>query len=89
MTDTEATDLIEHLSRITALSDEQARQVVAEVFAYFSEDSEAFIRRRHREMQQQGLANPVIFAGIQQELKTWLFPSAEITERRIRRVIYG
>lgn len=89
MPDIDVPDLIEHLSRVTALSENQTRQVVAEVLAYFNEDKESFIRRRHHEMQQQGLANPVIFATLQGEVSDRLFPAASVSERQIRRMIYG
>ena len=83
------TDLINHLSRSTALSETQVRRIVAEVLAYFNEDIESYIRRRHREMHLQGLANRTIFATIQQEISDRLFPAEILSERKIRRVIYG
>lgn len=89
MPDTDTSDLIKHLSQLTALSDMQSQQVVAEVLAYFNEDIESYIRRRHRELQQQGLSNPEIFASIQDALTGRLFPAEKISERRIRRMIYG
>ncbi len=82
-------DLIEHLSRNTALSEAQSGQIVDEVLAFFNEDVDSFIRRRHRELQQQGLSNAKIFTAIQVELSGRLFPAEKLTERKIRRVIYG
>lgn len=89
MPDQDLTDLVEHLSRIAALSEAQSRLVIEEVLAFFNEDIESFIRRRHREMQHQGLSNARIFAAIQGELFERLFPAEPLTERKIRRVIYG
>lgn len=89
MPDPEITDLIKHLSRITVLSEAQSQQVVEEVLAYFNESVESFIRRRHRELQLQGLSNARIFTTIQEELSGRLFPAEKLTERKIRRVIYG
>ena len=89
MPDTDISDLIEHLSRLTALSEVQSRQVVAEVLDYFNEDIESYVRRRHHELQQQGLSNAKIFTSIQDELPNRLFPAEKISERRIRRMIYG
>ena len=89
MPDTDVSDLITHLSRMTALSEAQSQQVVAEVLAYFNEDIESYVRRRHRELQQQGLSNAKIFAAIQTELPHRLFPAEKISERKIRRMIYG
>ncbi len=89
MPDTEISDLIEHLSQITALSEAQSQQVVAEVLAYFNEDIESYVRRRHHELQQQGFSNTKIFASIQAALSERLFPAEKISERKIRRMIYG
>lgn len=85
----DVSDLIKHLSRITVLSEMQAGQVVDEVLAFFDENVESFIRRRHRELQQQGFSNAKIFAVIQDEMPVRLFPAEQLTERKIRRVIYG
>ena len=89
MPNPEATDLIKHLTRMSALSEDQAAQLVEEVLAYLNEDLETFIRRRHHEMQQHGLSNAKIFAAIQSELSGRLFPAKQFSERKIRRVIYG
>jgi len=89
MPDTHVNDLISHLSQLTALSEAQSSQVVAEVLAFFNEDIETFIRRRHHELQQQGFSNAKIFSTIQDELDGRLFPAEEISERKIRRMIYG
>ena len=89
MPDQNFTELIKHLGQMTALSEVQSRQVIAEVLAYFNEDIESFIRRRHLELQQQGYSNARIFKAIQTELSDRLFPAELLSERKIRRVIYG
>ncbi len=89
MPDTDISDLIEHLSKLTALSEAQSQQVVVEVLAYFNEDIETYVRRRHHELQQQGFSNARIFTTIQDELPDRVFPAEKISERKIRRLIYG
>ena len=89
MSDPEVSELIDHLSRLTPLSADEARHVVSEIVAYFDEDQESFIRRRHREMQAQGLTNSAIYSNLQGELDKRLFPAAPMSERQIRRMIYG
>lgn len=89
MSDPDITELIDHLSRTSALSEDEAGRVVAEVMAYFNEDIETFIRRRHRQMQLQGMTNTAIYAAIRHELTGRLFPPNEFSERQIRRMIYG
>jgi len=89
MPDTHVSDLIKHLSQQTALSEAQSQQVIAEVLAYFNEDIESYIRRRHHELQQQGLSNAKIFTSIQEEMSSRLFPAEKISVRKIRRMVYG
>jgi hypothetical protein len=62
---------------------------VEEVVAYFREPVEAFVRRRHRELQAAGRANPEIFAAIARDVAERPVAAPPLTERQIRRVIYG
>lgn len=89
MTDRNHADLIEHLKCYLAVDTADADKVVTEVIAYFQEPQEVFIRRRHHEMQKQGLSNTEIFSAIKAELQTQLFPATPVSERQIRRMIYG
>jgi len=85
----EVGDLLEHLTRITALPRGAAGRLVEEVLAYFSESVEAFVARRHRELQAEGLQNDTIFTRIAAELRTRRFTAPPLSERQIRRLIYG
>jgi hypothetical protein len=80
--------LIDHLMR-SGLSDGDARRIVSDVLAYFSEGTEEFVRRRHRELQRSGHPNAEIFAVISRELPTRRVAAPALSERQIRRVIYG
>jgi hypothetical protein len=82
-------DLLEHLTRITALPPRAAARLVDEVLAYFSESVEAFVARRHRELRAENLQNDAIFARIAAELGRRRFAAPSLTERQIRRLIYG
>jgi hypothetical protein len=82
-------DLLEHLVRTTALSRDQATRIVAEVLTYFDETLETFVRRRHRELQAEGLANAAIYQRIRNDLKFWRIAAPETSERQIRRIVYG
>jgi hypothetical protein len=89
MTSPQCNELVEHLTRTTLLSEAAATRVVEEVIAYFSEPAEAFIRRRHRELQAARLANPQAFRRIAAELAGRPVAAPRFSERQIRRVIYG
>lgn len=82
-------ELVDHLVTTTAMPPGLAARVVAEVVHYFSETVEAFVRRRHRELQATGMTNPAIFARLADELGSRRFMAPELTERQLRRTIYG
>jgi hypothetical protein len=85
----ELQELIAYLVRTTPLSHGEATRVVGDVFAYLSETPESYVRRRHLVLQADGLSNPEIFARLQAELEQWRFRAPGLTERQIRRIIYG
>ena len=62
-------DLVDHLTRSTPLNRGEALRVIQDVLAYFDETTEQFVRRRHRELQAQGLVNATIFVRIESDLK--------------------
>jgi hypothetical protein len=82
-------DLLEHLERTTRLTRAEAERVVAEVLEYFSESVERFVARRHGELQGEELKNADIFARIAAELHERRFAASGLTERQIRRMVYG
>ncbi len=82
-------ELIDHLCRHSALSGEEASRLVREVLAYYNETVSDFIRRRHHELQKSGLSNAQIYLRIEEELQQNRFTASPMTERQIRRTIYG
>jgi len=85
----ESQELADHLSRTTRLEPEEAHRIVQEVIGYLQETPEAYVRRRHRALQAAGLANARIYERLAAELSTWRFRAPELTQRQIRRMIYG
>ena len=82
-------DLLEHLERTTRLTAPEAARVVTEVLEYFSESLEHFITRRHGELQGEEMKNPDIFARIATEVGQRRFAAPGLSERQIRRIVYG
>lgn len=82
-------DLINHVCRQSALSDIEARRLISEIVAFFNETPQAFIRRRHIELQKSGLSNSTIYTKIKDELQQHRFASEPMSIRQIRRAIYG
>jgi hypothetical protein len=90
-TDTPAVDdeLIAHLCRHSVLTATEAERVVGEVLAYFGENLNDYVRRRHLELQAQGISNAVSFSMIGKELNARRFCANALSTRQIRRIIYG
>jgi hypothetical protein len=82
-------ELVNHLVRTSRLSPSEAARVVNEVLTHLAETPEAFIRRRHYALRQEGLSNPAIFERLCVEVSQWRFSAPHYTERQIRRIIYG
>jgi hypothetical protein len=82
-------ELVEHLERTTRLTRPEAERVLAEVLEYFAEPLEEFVTRRHAELQGEELKNREIFARIGAELRGRRFAAPELSERQIRRMVYG
>ncbi|GAB2607119.1 hypothetical protein GCM10027269_73880 [Kribbella endophytica] len=82
-------ELVDQVSRTTGLTTEDSRRVVADVLAYFTETTEEYVRRRHRELQTYGARNDEIFARLGDELRHWPVRSPELSARQLRRIVYG
>ncbi|MFH8288671.1 hypothetical protein [Streptomyces sp. NPDC018059] len=82
-------DLVDHLTRSTPLQRGEALRVIQDVLAYFDETTEDFVRRRHRELQGQGLVNAAIFQQISADLEYRAVAPPELSLRQLRRIIYG
>lgn len=83
------TDLINHLAAITGLEESLLMKITEEVRAWYSKDLATWIRARHEALQRQGLRNQEIFPRLQEEARQTVVRPDELTERQIRRMIYG
>jgi hypothetical protein len=81
--------LVAYLGRTSGLPLGQLNRLVEDVLAFFDESAEDFVRRRHRELQQQGEPNSEIFTRICQETALRRFRAPIYSERQIRRIVYG
>lgn len=63
--------------------------MVEDVVAYLSETVEDYVRRRHTEMKTYGAKNPQIFEQIAAELAGRVVAAPQLTERQLRRIVYG
>ena len=82
-------DLARYLAASTGLPQPTAVRVVADVATYFSETVEEFVRRRHTELRQRQRGNHEIWPLIAAELGQRRFAAPELSERQLRRIVYG
>jgi hypothetical protein len=82
-------DLARYLAASTGLSHPTAIRVVADVASYFDETVEEFVRRRHAELRQRQRKNEEIWPLIGSELRQRRFASPGLSERQLRRIVYG
>lgn len=82
-------DLLVHVAATTGLEPEVVRRVVEDVLAYHAEPVADYVRRRHAQLQTYGVRNPEIFALIGDELRHRVVAAPELSERQLRRLVYG
>jgi hypothetical protein len=82
-------DLARYLAASTGLPPSTAVRVIADVTTYFSETIEDFVRRRHAELRRGQHKNDEIWPVIAAELSQRRFAAPGLSERQLRRLVYG
>lgn len=82
-------NLVDHVVATTGLTSPEAARVIGDVLAYYAEPVEDFVRRRHAQLKTYGARNEEIFARIAEELDGRVVAAPQLSERQLRRIIYG
>ncbi|MBV9793054.1 MAG: hypothetical protein JO016_03870 [Actinobacteria bacterium] len=82
-------DLVRHVIATTGMSPATATRVIADVVAYFDETVEDYVRRRHHELRLRQLKNAQIWSALADEIASRRFGAPAMTERQLRRIVYG
>lgn len=82
-------DLIRNVAASTGLPEATAVRVVADVAAYFAESVEDYVRRRHGELHRARRRNDEIWPLIAAEIGSRRFAAPGLSERQLRRIVYG
>ena len=82
-------ELIDRVSGSAGLTPAEAARVVADVLAWYREPAEDYVRRRHAHFQLYGKRNAEIFALIAAELADRVVAAPPLSERQLRRIVYG
>ncbi|WP_436701116.1 hypothetical protein [Nocardioides sp. BYT-33-1] len=81
--------LLRHVQDSTGLGSAEAIRLIQDVLAFHDETVEEWVRRRHAELKAQGAKNEQIFARLRAELRTTVVAAPQLSERQLRRMIYG
>lgn len=73
----------------TGLGPADAARVIGDVLDFHAEPAEQYVRRRHAELKAYGAKNPEIFHRIAAELAERVVAPPPLTERQLRRIVYG
>jgi hypothetical protein len=82
-------DLIDRVSGSAGLTPAEAARVVEDVLAWYREPVEDYVRRRHAHYRVYGTRNAEIFALIAAELAHRLVAAPRLSQRQLRRIVYG
>lgn len=82
-------ELVERVVASTGLTPGEAARLVEDVLAFHAEPVEDYVRRRHAELKTYGAHNPEIFQRISGELADRVVAAPRLTERQLRRLVYG
>ena len=81
--------LVDHLVATTGLPAPEGARAAEDVLAGPAEPVEAYVRRRHAERKTYGARNPEIFARLAEELVHRVVAAPALSERQLRRIVYG
>lgn len=81
--------LVQHVVESAGLEPAAARRLVEDVVAFYAEPVEDYVRRRHTRLKTYGARNDAIFAQLAEEVAGRVFAAPPLTERQLRRIIYG
>lgn len=79
----------DYLLRIVNVSERDLDKLVRELADHWAETQQEHVLRRHRELRRRGVPTRDIYGLIRNELGERRFAPLPMTERQIRRLIYG
>jgi hypothetical protein len=82
-------DLQNHVTQTYGIPASEFARLYEAFAAFFDVTLEEFVQRRHIELQKAGRRNPQIYSLLLQEVQDMRFAARDVTERQIRRLIYG
>lgn len=81
--------LVAHVVATTSLTPGEAARVIDDVVSFHAQPVEVYVRDRHARLKTYGAKNPEIFTRIAEELGERVVAAPELSERQLRRIVYG
>lgn len=81
--------LVSHVVATTSLTPGEAARVIEDVIAFHAQPVEDYVRERHARLKTYGARNPEIFPRIAAELAERVVAAPVLSERQLRRIVYG
>jgi len=82
-------DFRAYLLEIVDVTERQLDKVIAHLQDHWSETLEEFVVRRHRDLQRRGVPNRLAYGLIADEVRSRRFQAKPLSERQVRRILYG
>jgi hypothetical protein len=82
-------ELIDRVAGSAGLTPAEAARVVQDVLAWYREPVEEYVRRRHAHHHLYGRRNPETFELISAELAGRVVAPPSLSQRQLRRIVYG
>jgi hypothetical protein len=82
-------DLQTHVAQTYGIPSAAFNRLYEEFAAFYDVTLEEFVRRRHLEMQKAGKRNREIYLALLREVRAMRFSVRDVSERQIRRLVYG
>ncbi len=79
----------DHITSNYSISRHDLERLLEEVDHFYGCDLPTFVQTRHMELKEAGYQNREIYRILQQEAKARRFRIPDLSERQIRRLIYG
>ena len=78
-----------HLLSIVDIAEPELDKVVADLLDHWSETLSQFVVRRHKELQRSNISNRLAYARIRDEVRSRRYLADPLSERQVRRMLYG
>jgi hypothetical protein len=78
-----------HILDTYNISEGDFGRLIEEFLEHFDSTLNDYVRSRHSELQKEGGRNTAIYRVLMREIEDRRFAAGPLTERKIRRIIYG